>query len=127
MQTGRIFIVAAAVFGALAVALGAFGAHGLAAVLEANGRAETFDTAAHYHLIHAVALLVVGFLFGQAGMKHRLLRYAGWLLIAGILLFSGSLYMLAVFNIGFMGAVAPFGGAALVGGWLLVGAAAWRS
>lgn len=119
----RMWVAAGGAAGALAVALGAFGAHGLSAALEANGRAGTFDTAAHYHLMHALALALAGLLAEH--LPGRWTRLAGWLFLAGIILFSGSLYVLAVFNLGFMGAVAPFGGAALIGGWLCLALAAW--
>ncbi len=120
----RTFIIIGGVVGALGVALGAFGAHGLGAVLAANGRVATFDTAAQYHLAHALALVLTGLLAGH--LPGRWARWAGWLFLAGVLLFSGSLYILAVFDLGLMGAVAPFGGAALVGGWLCLALAAWR-
>lgn len=121
----RGLIIAAALLGALGVALGAFGAHGLQPLLAANNRADTFQTASHYHLLHALALL------GAAWARARwpaspAARWAGGLFIAGIVLFSGSLYGLAIFNLGMLGAVAPAGGAALIAGWLCLGWAAWR-
>ncbi len=122
----RTFLLTAALCGALGVGLGAFGAHGLAGTLAANGREATFDTAVLYHLIHTLALLGAAWVSTLPGAQPRYVRLAGWLFTAGIVLFSGSLYVLAVFNLGFMGAVAPFGGAALIGGWLLLGAAVWR-
>lgn len=120
----RTFIVIAALLGASGVGLGAFGAHSLGAVLEANGRAATFDTATHYHLIHALALLAAAWLDEQHPGQWT--RRAGWLFILGVILFSGSLYLLAIFNLRFMGAVAPFGGAALMAGWACLGWSAWR-
>jgi len=120
----RHFVIIAAVLAALGVALGAFGAHGLAAVFEANGRGDTFQTASDYHMYHALALLLVG-LAGDR-MAGRWATWAGYLLIAGLLLFSGSLYILAIFDVGFMGAVAPFGGTALIAGWLCIAAGFWR-
>lgn len=125
-MSSRSLIVIAAVFGALGVALGAFGAHGLQPVLEANARADTFRTASHYHLVHALALLGAAWVRAR-WPASRPARWAGGLFIAGILLFSGSLYGLAIFNLGILGAVAPVGGAALIGGWLCLGAAAWGS
>lgn len=119
----RMWIVIGGAAGALAVALGAFGAHGLSAALEASGRTGTFDTAMQYHLAHALALVVTGMLADH--LPGRWTRLAGWLFLAGMILFSGSLYVLAVFNLGFMGAVAPFGGAALISGWLCLALAAW--
>lgn len=118
----RTFVIAAALIGGLGVALGAFGAHGLAAVLEANERAATFDTATHYQMIHALALLAVALLSERA--PGRWIRLAGWLFVLGVILFSGSLYLLAIFNLRFMGAVAPFGGAALIAAWVCLGLAA---
>lgn len=123
MMTTRHWLMVAAALGASGVALGAFGAHGLQATLEASGRIGTFETASRYHLIHAVALLAVAWLGGQGG--GRWARAAGALLTAGIVLFSGSLYVLAIWGVGWMGAVAPVGGAALIGGWLCLGLAGW--
>jgi uncharacterized membrane protein YgdD (TMEM256/DUF423 family) len=121
----RTFIVIAAIIGFLGVALGAFGTHGLAATFEANGRADTFHTATQYQMYHALALLAVAWL--ESKSPNRLLRWAGYLFITGVVLFSGSLYILSIFDVRIMGAVAPFGGAAFLGGWTLLGVAAWRS
>lgn len=120
----RMFIVLGALLGMTGVALGAFGAHGLEATLAATGHAATFDTASQYHQIHALALLAVG-LLGQR-LSSGLIRAAGWLLLAGVLVFSGSLYVLAVFDLGIMGAVAPVGGALLIAGWGALALGAWR-
>jgi uncharacterized membrane protein YgdD (TMEM256/DUF423 family) len=120
----RTWILAAAVIGALGVGLGAFGAHGLADVLAATGRADTFETASRYQMYHALALLAVGWLADT--YPGRLIQWAGRLFIAGVILFSGSLYLLAIFDLRFMGAVAPFGGAALIAGWVCMGGAVWR-
>jgi uncharacterized membrane protein YgdD (TMEM256/DUF423 family) len=120
----RMFETLGALLGMTGVALGAFGAHGLEAVLAANGRAATFDTASQYHLIHALALLAIGWLATR--IPGRLIHAAGWLLFAGVLIFSGSLYVLAVFDLGVMGAVAPVGGALLIAGWGAAALAAWR-
>jgi uncharacterized membrane protein YgdD (TMEM256/DUF423 family) len=100
----------AAVLCFLAVALGAFGAHGLRSTLEARGMLDAWNKAVFYHFIHAVALLVLA-LYGSIN------RGACWLLIIGILLFSGSLYLLAVTNLRWLGAVTPFGGVCFLAGW----------
>jgi uncharacterized membrane protein YgdD (TMEM256/DUF423 family) len=124
----KTFLLVAAVLGFTGVALGAFGAHGLQAALEANGRADTFETANRYHLSHALGLLIVGVWLaspGGAALKNSL-RWAGYGFIAGTLLFSGSLYILAIFDLGFMGAVAPLGGAGLLLGWAAFGWTAWK-
>lgn len=94
----------------LAVGLGAFGAHGLKASLEANGMLEAWKTAVLYHLAHAVALLVLA-LHGANN------RGAWWLLCAGILLFSGSLYLLALTNLRWLGPITPVGGLCFLAGW----------
>jgi uncharacterized membrane protein YgdD (TMEM256/DUF423 family) len=120
----KYFLVTGAVLGFFGVALGAFGAHGLEATLTATGRADTFEIASRYHMVHALALLAVAWLSSRS--PGRLIRWAGILLIAGVVIFSGSLYILAIFDLGVMGAVAPIGGASLLAGWGLLGAAGWR-
>ncbi len=121
----QILLLLAAFFGAIGVGIGAFGAHGLSAILEANGRADTFSTGTLYHLIHAIALLGLGVLATQ--IDSDLLLYAGYAFVAGIFLFSGSLYILSIFDIRIMGAVAPIGGTAFIIGWILLGVVAWQN
>ena len=104
-------IRAAAVFGFLGVALGAFGAHGLKDVLLAGGRAAVWETATLYLLVHAVALLAVALHMPRA-------RVIGWLWGAGMVIFSGSLYVLALTGVKGLGAVTPVGGVLLLGGWV---------
>lgn len=101
----------AAVIGFLAVALGAFGAHGLHDLLAKNDRLGTWETATLYHLVHSAVLLFV------AG-RTPLTKLAFWLFVAGIAIFSGSLYVLSVTNIRPLGAITPVGGVLLLGGWL---------
>ena len=122
MQT---LLLLAAIFGATGVAIGAFGAHGLSAILEANGRADTFQTGTIYHLVHAVALLGIAFVASQ--YDSQLVIYAGYAMVAGIVLFSGSLYILSIFDIRIMGAIAPLGGTAFIIGWILLGVVAWQN
>jgi uncharacterized membrane protein YgdD (TMEM256/DUF423 family) len=100
----------AAVLCFLAVALGAFGAHGLRSSLEARGMLDVWNKAVLYHFIHAIALLVLA-LFGTIN------RSAWWLLFAGIFLFSGSLYLMALTNLPRLGAVTPLGGLCFLAGW----------
>lgn len=121
MAHHRRLIILAGITGLLGVALGAFGSHGLGKLLEANGRTATFDTGVQYHLIHALAILLVAVLQGKA-LSGRAITWAGYLFLAGILLFSGSLYILAIFNVTIMGAIAPIGGTAFILGW---GCIAW--
>jgi uncharacterized membrane protein YgdD (TMEM256/DUF423 family) len=110
MKSTTAFRIAAAM-GFLGVALGAFGAHGLQGVLVKNNMVDVWKTASSYHLIHAVALLFLATL--------RPLPRAPWFLIfSGVVIFSGSLYLLAVTDIRWLGAITPIGGLLLLGGWL---------
>lgn len=124
-QTQRQFIILAAIIGALGVAIGAFGAHGLSATLEANGRAGTFQTASDYHMYHALALLAAAWLAGLTNSRYA--QWAGYAFVIGLIFFSGSLYVLAIFDVGLMGAIAPIGGTAFIVGWALLGVAAWQA
>jgi uncharacterized membrane protein YgdD (TMEM256/DUF423 family) len=101
----------AAAAGLLAVALGAFGAHGLKNLLARNGTAAIWETAVFYHFIHAVML----FLLAE---RKNLPRFAWWSFLAGIVIFSGSLYLLAVTGASWLGAVTPIGGLSFIAGWL---------
>ena len=111
----RIFLLLSSILGILSVAIGAFGAHGLRKLLEANGRQETFETAVKYQFYHTLALLLLGILLQT--MAHKSLEWAGWLFLAGILIFSGSLYALCLTNVTKWGAVTPIGGLFLIAGW----------
>ncbi len=100
----------AAILCFLAVALGAFGAHALRSMLESHGMLDVWNKAVLYHFIHAIALFALA-LFGTAN------RGAWWLLFAGIFLFSGSLYVMALTNLRWLGAITPFGGICFLAGW----------
>ena len=123
------FLRWAALLGALAVGLGAFGAHGLKqfVTVETIG---TFETGVRYQFYHAFALLAVGILYERFHIKW--LRYAGNCFLIGILLFSGSLYILtalkATDTVGLtgIGAITPIGGVFFIAGWLLLLAAVWK-
>lgn len=120
-----MWIIIGALLGMSGVAIGAFGAHGLSALLTANGRAATFDTASKYHLIHAVAIVAIAALGTQ--LNPALLNWAAGLLTTGTLVFSGALYLLAIFDLRFMGAIAPLGGLMMIAGWGVLAYAAWVS
>lgn len=120
----RWALVAAAASGLLAVALGAFGAHALEAGLDARGRA-VFDTASRYHFVHTFALALAA-LAPVAGAGRRPCTAACVVWLLGTVVFSGSLYLLALTGIGWLGAITPFGGIALMLGWFLLLVAAWR-
>lgn len=117
----KFFIQAGALFGALAVALGAFGAHALKAMLTASNRTDTFETAVKYQFYHALALVVVGLLMkGGDQNVQKLLNWSGYAFIGGILIFSGSLYAICFTGITKFGATAPIGGLLMILGWVLV-------
>ncbi|WP_223570393.1 DUF423 domain-containing protein [Pseudomonas sp. BF-R-26] len=119
----RGFLMLAAFFGFTGVALGAFAAHGLKNRLSAEYLA-IFHTGVTYQLVHTLALLGVALLATQ--MPGRLITWAGASFAIGILLFSGSLYLLTITGISKLGIVTPFGGLAFLVGWVCLGLAAWR-
>jgi len=123
VQFDRVFFSVGAVFGALGVVAGAFGAHGLKAWVSPELLA-VFETGVRYHLIHALALLAVA--WASTRWASAAIRAAGWLFVAGILVFSGSLYVLTLTGIRALGAITPFGGVAFIAGWLLLAWGAWR-
>lgn len=118
MPAGSLFLIIAAGYGASGVALGAFGAHGLRTQLGAA--IDTWQTAVLYHLVHALALLLVGLWlrFAAGAGTGGPLLVAGWSFVLGVLLFSGSLYALALGGPRMLGPVTPLGGAAFIIGWL---------
>ncbi len=124
----RTFVMFGAVFGLIGVALGAFGTHGLRAYFDANPSLEaTFETGIQYHLIHALALIGTAWAANTftGNRSRRWTRAAGWLFVMGIILFSGSLYVLSMANVRFMGAVAPLGGVSFITGWACLAIAAY--
>lgn len=121
----RWVLVAAGVSGALAVMLGAFGAHALESAIAPDARA-VYDTAVRYHFLHTLALFA-GALAPAAGCPYRPLAVACGAWLAGTVVFSGSLYLLALTGAGWLGAITPLGGLALIGGWVALGVAGWRA
>jgi len=113
----RVFLVLGAVSAGLAVAAGAFAAHGLRQRLSPEMLA-VFETGVRYHMYHALGLLAVARLAALG--PGRAMRVAGWLFVAGTLLFSGSLYGLAVSGQRWLGAITPLGGVCFVAGWLVL-------
>jgi uncharacterized membrane protein YgdD (TMEM256/DUF423 family) len=118
----KSYIKTAAVLGALSVMLGAFAAHGLKQILTADNL-QIFETAVRYQFYHVFALLAVGILYKDFAGKYML--WAGKLFIAGIILFSGSLYLLCYVKhnampLNWLGAITPFGGVAFIAGWLML-------
>ena len=119
----RVFLMLAAFFGFTGVALGAFAAHGLKGRLTEQYLA-IFHTGVTYQLVHTLALLGVALLATQ--LQSRLVTWAGFCFALGIVLFSGSLYLLTMSGIAKLGMITPIGGVAFLAGWLCLGLAAWR-
>jgi uncharacterized membrane protein YgdD (TMEM256/DUF423 family) len=111
------FLFIGSLLGMLAVILGAFGAHGLEKLVDER-MLQRFHTGVEYQFYHALALLLVGVL--QDRIRHRWLDYAGYAFVAGILLFSGSLYLYVLTGVTKIAIVTPFGGMAFIIGWLLL-------
>ena len=111
---------------ALAVALGAFGAHGLKSHLDAYLMG-VWEKAVFYHFFHARGLLAVGFAAGSGRLNEATASRVGWLLLAGIVLFSGSLYALALTRVTWLGAITPLGGVAFIVAWLWLGVGLLRA
>jgi uncharacterized membrane protein YgdD (TMEM256/DUF423 family) len=112
MNASTAFRLAAAI-GFLAVALGAFGAHGLEAVFKQNGLGDRWETASFYHAVHAAVLIAIS-------RGENFSRVAWWLFTTGIIIFSGTLYILAATGTRWLGAITPIGGLALLAGWLVL-------
>ncbi len=106
----------AGISGALAVGLGAFGAHSLEALLVQNGRLDTYQTAVNYHFYHTLALFGIGIL-AKVKPEWKGITFAAWNMALGILIFSGSLYVLSLTGITWLGAITPLGGLAFILGW----------
>jgi uncharacterized membrane protein YgdD (TMEM256/DUF423 family) len=124
MAVDRLFFVFSAALGFTGVAAGAFGAHALKNRLEPDMLA-VFQTGVLYHLIHAVALAVVA--VAAPRLAGTALTVSGWMFVAGVVLFSGSLYLLATTGAKVFGPITPLGGLCFLAGWASLGVAAWRA
>ncbi|HEX8140445.1 MAG TPA: DUF423 domain-containing protein [Pyrinomonadaceae bacterium] len=120
----RVFLTLGALSAFIAVAAGAFGAHGLKSRLSAE-MLNTFEVGVRYQMYHAFALIVVA--WAQSRWPTPQLTASGWLFIAGTLLFSGSLYALSLSGLKWLGAITPLGGLAFLAGWLCLAWAAWKA
>lgn len=125
----KLWLIAGAVLGGIAVAAGSFGAHGLKDLLAANGQAANWETGVRYALFHAIALLAVGLFAGlpQAEPARPWLVAAGACFLLGTLIFSGFLAALALSGVRILGAIVPIGGVLLLAGWAALAIAAARS
>jgi uncharacterized membrane protein YgdD (TMEM256/DUF423 family) len=114
----KIFVAIGGLNALLAVALGAFGAHGLEGLLSPD-MLQVFETGVRYHFYHALGLILAGIISLHLP-ESALLKSSGWLMLAGIVLFSGSLYALSTSGVRWLGAITPLGGAAFIVAWLLL-------
>lgn len=121
----RIFLALGAVNAFLCVVLGALGAHGLKSVLTAN-MLTNFQTGVQYHFYHAIGLILVGLAMERLP-QARALKFSGILMMIGIVLFSGTLYVVSLTGWRGLGMVAPLGGSSYMAGWLLFAYAAWKN
>ena len=120
----KLFITLASLSGMLAVVFGAFGAHALRGKLD-DQALKVFETAVQYHFYHTFALLVVG-VIALNQPQTMLLKSSGWLFFIGILVFSGSLYLLSLTGVRWLGAITPLGGLAFIAGWACLAATGWK-
>ncbi|HAV23560.1 MAG TPA: DUF423 domain-containing protein [Bacteroidetes bacterium] len=120
----KLFAIIGALGGLSGVALGAFGAHSLKGTLTAS-MLDTFETGARYQMYHSLALLVVAWAVERFGAP--LFTVSGWCFVAGIVLFSGSLYILAFTGIRWIGAITPIGGLAFLAGWGMLAYGFWKN
>lgn len=114
----KFTLISGAVISFLGVAIGAFGAHGLRTLLETNGRIETFETAVKYQMYHGLALVLVGILYQF--FPEKWLNLSSWGFLAGVIVFSGSLYLLCLTNVRWLGAITPLGGLGFLFGWAML-------
>ncbi len=121
----RLFVILGSVIMFLGVGTGAFGAHGLSSYFEQHpDLSGTYDTAVQYLMIHGLALFVVAWVSNI--WPGQLANWAGYLFLIGVVLFSGSLFLLVITRMGWFGAVTPLGGVAFLAGWLCLAVTAWR-
>ena len=119
----RLFIIMGALSGAIGVAAGAFGAHALRARVEPR-MLEVFETGARYQMYHALALLAAAWMVSR--FPGALMNASGWLFMAGTVLFSGSLYAMALTGVRALGAITPLGGVCFIAGWACIALAAMK-
>ncbi len=124
-QTISHYLLIVSVFGFFAVAIGAFGAHALKGIVSPE-RMPAFETGNKYHFIHTLVSLFIIVFISQNG-KSKYLKFAFWLFLVGIILFSFSLYLLAITGIKILGIITPFGGVCFLLGWLFLGMSAIQS
>lgn len=117
-------LILGALVAGLGVGIGAFGAHGLREMLAQRGYADTFETAVRYQMYHALAILLLPALQGFVAQSH--LRLVAILFLIGVVIFSGSLYVLTLSGVRWLGAVTPIGGLCFLAGWAWLGYGLWK-
>lgn len=117
------WLVVSALLGGLGVALGAFGAHGLKKIVDPD-LLQVWETGVRYHLFHTLALFGIGLLRRQ--IEGTALTVGGWLFVAGITIFSGTLYLMTVTGARWLGAITPIGGLSLIAGWVALAIGVWK-
>lgn len=125
MQISKLFLIAGSLNALLAVFLGAFGAHGLRSRITEDLMA-IYQTGVQYHFYHALGLIAIGIITIHLPISFWI-KWSGWLMLAGILLFSGSLYILSLTNIRWLGAITPLGGMAFILAWLSLAIGIFKS
>jgi len=121
----RVFFLIGSILGGIAVGTGAFGAHGLKAFVSAEAL-DTWDVAVRYQMYHALALFAAAWAISRWPTQKKILCTGGWFFLAGVILFSGSLYALVLSGVRQLGAITPLGGGVLVVGWGCLALAAWK-
>ncbi|MDR4506760.1 MAG: DUF423 domain-containing protein [Candidatus Brocadiaceae bacterium] len=124
LPPARVFVLIGSVNMALAVILGAFGSHALKARISPE-KFSVFQTGNQYHIYHAIGLFAVAFV-AACLPSSRLVKWSGWLMLAGILCFSGSLYILSLSGVRWFGAIIPVGGMALIVSWIFLAIGVWK-
>ena len=121
----KAFVLIGALLMMAGVGAGAFGAHALGEMLKNTGREGTYETAVRYQMYHALGLLAVAWLAHH--FPSPWWSWAGWLMVAGVVIFSGSLYLLVLTGVRWLGAITPLGGVAFILGWACVVVGVWRA
>ena len=122
----KMFFIIGSVLAGIGVAMGAFGAHGLKNLVSTE-LLDTWDKAVGYQIYHALALFVVSWAITHWTSQAKIFGVGGWLFLGGVILFSGSLYLLVLTNTRWLGAITPFGGVAFVAGWFCLVLASWSA
>jgi len=125
MKNNTTYIKLAAILGALTVVIGAFGAHGLEPVLTRYDHLDTYETAVKYQFYHTLAILLLGVLM-RTFQEEKYLKYSVLCFFTGIIIFSGSLYVLSLTNLSWLGAITPLGGLAFILGWIFLFIGVWK-